>query len=247
MKPRLTVILGAGSTQDLGIGPPNSVLGMPSTEDLTLRIANMPWPATVREGAPILLGRDEQLPRFGRTVPVLPLIYRALKTRFEKGVDFELILHALEELEPIGNLESFGNVHHQFRPVLSAFVEVTRPLSFINDGDLLRTVRHAAIEQIYEAIIGRSQIKDLADRAALNSFIRSIECHFQIAVFNLNYDDVVYGARSSWLDGFAHEKDVPPEERNFQPQTFDSRLFDQWQTSSESLLAHPHGSVRFCY
>jgi SIR2-like domain len=247
MRPRLTIILGAGSTQDLGIGPPNSVLGMPSTEDLTLRIANMRWPATVREGAPILLGPEERLPSFGRAIPILPLIYRTLKTSFEKHVDFELVLHALEELEPIGNLENFGNVHPQFRPVLSAFTEISQTLSFINDGDLLRTVRRAVIEQIYEAVIDRSQIKDLAVRAALNLFIRIIECHFQIAVFNLNYDDVVDGAHLSWLDGFIYEKDVPPEEREYRPQTFESRLFDQWQTSSEPLLAHPHGSVRFGY
>jgi hypothetical protein len=222
---------------------------MPSTEDLTQGIANMRWPATVREDAPILLGPDEKdkLPRFGRAIPILPLIYDALNATFANNADFELILHALEELEPIGNLSSFGNMHDRFRPVLSAFVEVKPTLSLINDGNLLRTARRCVIERIYHAIIGRSQINGLSDRAALNLFIRALEQHFQLAVFNLNYDDVVDGARTSWLDGFTHEVGVSPQEQTFEPKRFDGRLFDKWQASSEPVLAHLHGSVRFGY
>ena len=102
MKPRLTVLLGAGSTLNLGVTPPDAPsVGMPSTDALTKRIARMPFPAAVHRSVPILFGPDENQPfQYPKQIPILPMIYHALTREFDY-VDFELILHAIEQLEPI--------------------------------------------------------------------------------------------------------------------------------------------------
>jgi hypothetical protein len=48
MKPTLSVLLGAGSTMKLF--PEEPIIGMPSTADLTKRIANMNYPEAVHRG-----------------------------------------------------------------------------------------------------------------------------------------------------------------------------------------------------
>ena len=61
------------------------------------------------------------------------MIYHALTSEFDY-VDFELILHAVEQLEPIvASIEDRRRVD-RYRAVLSAFVEVNRKL------DLLRAI-----------------------------------------------------------------------------------------------------------
>ena len=48
----------------------------------------------------MLLGPDQDRPfQYNKQVPILPFIHRVLSSEFEY-VDFELILHALEQFEP---------------------------------------------------------------------------------------------------------------------------------------------------
>ena len=99
MKSKLTVLLAAGSTINLGIGP--SSAGMPSTKELTDIIAGLKYPAAVHSGVPFVLTVDQtHLSAFAQSIPILPRITRALHNAFSY-VDFEIILHAIEELIPL--------------------------------------------------------------------------------------------------------------------------------------------------
>ena len=156
MKPTLTVLLGAGSTLNLGVTPPDAQpIGMPSTHDLTKKIGGMEIPAALRRSVPILLGPDEGQPYYGYTkkIPILPMIYHALTSEFDY-VDFELILHAIEQLEPIAaSIEDRRRVD-RYRAVLSAFVEVNRKLDLLSDASLFLAIRPLIITKIYRMMIG---------------------------------------------------------------------------------------------
>ena len=242
MKP-LTVLLGAGSTLNLGVTSPDvTPIGMPSTDDLTKLIleGRKKFPAALHR-RPILLGPDEsqQISPSNKWIPVLPMIHRALTSEFD-CVDFELILHAVEQLEPIvASIEDRRRVD-RYRAVLSAFVEVNRKLDLLSDGFVLLAVRSLIIPQIYRIITNR--INHWAQPPALHRFIRNLENQFRLGVFTLNYDDVVDGARNSWFDGFASPVDQSPPANGF-----DARCFNNWREASEPLLVHLHGSVRFGY
>jgi SIR2-like domain len=245
-KPTLTILLGAGSTVNLGVTPPKvPPIGMPSTDDLTKRIARMRFPAAVRRGTPILFGPDQEKPfHYNKQVPILPLIHRVLSSQFEY-VDFELILHAVEQLEPIIASAEDGYKHDRYRAVLSAFVEVNRQLDLI-DASLLLAVRPLIIAKIYRVMTG-IPVPHLARPPALHRFIRNLEDQFQLAVFTLNYDDIVDGARESWFDGFTRLAEQSPGGRVWSANGFDARHFNNWREASEPLLVHLHGSVRFGY
>jgi hypothetical protein len=123
MKPKLTVLLGAGSTLNLGV---DVQIGTPSTKKLTEH----------------LLGPDAQQPIVvGKPVSiVVSMIYRALTREFDY-VDFELILHAIEQLEPIvASIEDRQRVD-RYRAVLSAFVEINHKLNLLNNAPLLLALR----------------------------------------------------------------------------------------------------------
>jgi hypothetical protein len=248
MKPRLTVLLGAGSTVNLGVTPPEvqPPTGMPSTADLTTRIARMQIPAALYRGARILLGPDErQSIQDTRWVPILPMIYDALIREFDY-VDFELILHALEQLEPVvASIQSRHRVD-RYRAVLSAFVEVSRKLHPLDDPVLLSAVRPFLITEIYRAMTNIS-VGLLARPPALHAFISHLDDEFQLSVFTLNYDDIVDGARDSWFDGFTRPVAQSAAGRVWSANGFDARRFNNWREASDPLLIHLHGSVRFGY
>jgi hypothetical protein len=147
---------------------------------------------------PILLGSDERQPfQETRRVPILPIIYDALIREFDY-VDFELILHALEQLEPVvASTQSRLRVD-RYRAVLSAFVEISRKLDLLDNPSLLLTVLPLIITEIYR-LITDIPIRRLAQPPALPQFIRKLEDEVKIGVFTLNYDDVVDGARGTWL------------------------------------------------
>jgi hypothetical protein len=249
-KQRLTVLLGAGSTLNLGVTPADvQHVGMPCTDDLTERIKGMPFPAVSRQNIPILLGPDQNQPlQIGGHVPIpiLSMIHRALASEFEY-VDFELILHAIEQLDPIVASAGDQRRHDRYRAVLSPFVEVCRKHDLLNDTMVLGELRPAIITEIYRTIIGRVPVDHLAQPPALHGFIRRLEKEFQLSVFTLNYDDVVDGALGSWFDGFVRPADQSAQGSAWTANGFDARHFNNWREASEPLLVHLHGSVRFGY
>lgn len=173
------------------------------------------------------------------------MIYHALSNEFDY-VDFELILHAVEQLQPIvESIEDRRRVD-RYRAVLSAFVEVNRRLDLLSDASLLLAVRPLIITAIHRMMTGIS-VQHLARPPALHNFIRNLEDEFQLAVFTLNYDDAVDGARDSWFDGFTRPVEQSPGGRVWLANGFDARYFNNWREASEPLLVHLHGSVRFGY
>ena len=171
------------------------------------------------------------------------MIYDALTREFN-DVDFELILHAVEQLDPIvGSIEDNRRVD-RYRAVLSAFVEVNRRFDLLNDASLLLTVRPLIFIEIYNMMTG---IPVGAQPPALPAFIRRLESEFKIGVFTLNYDDIVDGARGSWFDGFTRPVAQSPGGRVWSANGFDARSFNNWRDAADPLLVHLHGSVRFGY
>ncbi|HXN88431.1 MAG TPA: SIR2 family protein [Methylocella sp.] len=246
MKPKLTILLGAGSTLKLGLGAPDAVSGMPSTAELTERIARLQFPAAVRRGVPFVYGPDQKYPfSIDKPFPLLPAIYSALSGAF-RDVDFELILHAVEQLQPLVVSADPGYLSDRYHPVVGAFTEVRRRFDLLCDWTVLLAVRRSVISEIYTAINSKS-VSISGDRLPLHTFIQSLEKEFQISVFTLNYDDLVDGARSSWFDGFTGPVEGAAQGHIWTVKAFDARLFDNWRDATEPLLAHLHGSVRFGY
>jgi hypothetical protein len=104
----------------------------------------------------------------------------ALTSEFDY-VDFELILHAVEQLEPIvASIEDRRRVD-RYRAVLSAFVEVNRRLNLLSDGSLLLAVRPLIIAAIYHAMTS-TPVQHLARPLALHNFIRNLEDEFHRCV-----------------------------------------------------------------
>jgi hypothetical protein len=245
-RPTLTVLLAAGSTVNLGVTPPGvPPIGMPSTEKLTSRIAGMKFPTVVRRGTPLLLGPDaEQEFRYDRTFSILPVIHNALSREFDY-VDFELILHAIEQLEPIvASIEDSRRID-RYRSVLAAFVEISRRFDFL-DPSVFLALRPVIIAEIYHAMNGVS-VQHLANQPVLPQFIRNLERKFKLRVFTLNYDDVVDDACDAWFDGFTRPVEQSTGGRVWSANGFDPRTFSNWRDASEPLLVHLHGSVRFGY
>jgi hypothetical protein len=60
MKPRLTVLLGAGSTMDLGIGPVEVRIGVAGTDEITKQIARQPFPAAFSKGVPFVIDDKQE-------------------------------------------------------------------------------------------------------------------------------------------------------------------------------------------
>jgi hypothetical protein len=244
MKPRLTILLGAGSTLNLGVTPPDAPpIGMPSTGDLTKRIAGMQTPAVLHRSVPILFGPNESQPfQYNKQIPILPIIYHALTSEFDY-VDFELILHAVEQLEPIvASIEDRRRID-RYRAVLSAFVEVNHKLDLLSDASLLLAVRPLIMTEIYRMMTGISVPRP----PALYHFIRNLAQQFQLGVFTLNYDDVVDGARDLWFDGFTRPVEQSQGGLVWSVNGFHARHFNNWREASDPLLVHLHGSVRFGY
>ena len=155
MKPRLTVLLGAGSTLKSGIGPKSSVPGMPSTRELTELIANLKFPTALRLATPYFIADNQKKP-FGLShlVAVLPMINHLLRGTFDY-VDFETILHALEQLDPFVSGRDSVRQTDPFHAVLSAFAEVRRNIEFLCDRQVIKAARQEIIKRIYSRIIDR--------------------------------------------------------------------------------------------
>jgi SIR2-like domain len=240
MRPRLTVLLGAGSTVSLNPGIPG-LRGMPSTDDLTAHISRMQFPKVILNGTPFLL-TDEGPFALNEAVPVLRLLRRALSNTFER-VDFELILHAIEQLLPFASMRAGATSSDQFHPAIAAFVEMLKHCEILNDWSLLRATRASVIYEIHSEIRNRSF--QLPKELPLHKLIVALAEEFRLAIFTLNYDDVVDGAQTVWFDGFVGEEESSTHGAFPEAKFFDPQAFDLWKDAIEPVLVHLHGSVRF--
>ncbi len=113
---KLNLLFGAGST---------IAAGMPSTSDITARLEQ------IREPGSKSFSKDESYFR---------KLKQLLMARGNfKDVNFELMLHALQVIQPLLPKAELFPIPDYFRPVLKAFVELTEEIERIeNVGALSR-------------------------------------------------------------------------------------------------------------
>jgi hypothetical protein len=114
----------------------------------------------------------------------------------------------------------------------------------INDPVLLFAARQAIVAEIHREITSTV----VPPRPLpLHTFLRALATKFRIAVFTLNYDDVVDRTFPSWFDGFSGERQESAGGHFWEARGFDAKAFDGWRDATEPVLVHLHGSVRFGY
>jgi hypothetical protein len=119
----------------------NVEAGAPSTADITQHVARLRFPAAIVSGPPVRFSDGVEPFALPREVPIVPLVYRALSRDFAQ-VDFELVLHAIEQLEPLATASlDRPAAADRYRPVLNSFVELARAYDLLNDPALLLAAR----------------------------------------------------------------------------------------------------------
>ncbi len=241
MKPRLTVLLGAGSTALLDRDR-RGLLGMPSTNDLTACLSRMQLPKVLLRGTPYITTEESSAFAVDHAEPVLPLLFRALSDTFAR-VNFELVLHAVEQLLSFTGARGGARVSDQQHPAIEAFVELQRRYEILNDWSVLRATREAIISTIHSEIQNRTF--GLPRGLPLHKLVTALVDEFRLAVFTLNYDDVVDEACANWFDGFAGAEESSTAGGQGEAHAFDASAFDLWRETGDPVLVHMHGSVRF--
>jgi SIR2-like domain len=238
VKPRLIVLLGAGSTAQLN---PDTLHGMPSTDELTTLVSQMQFPKLIMCGTPFLhTEATNKSFAWNSAVPALQVLHRVLLNTFE-SVNFELILYAIDQLLPLTDMRAGAASWDRVLPAIAAFVEMRRNSEILNDGSLLRATRDCIISKIHSEIQTRSFQLPLGD-LPLHKLINALAAEFNLQIFTLNYDDIVDRARNDWFDGFLGET---RSSTSGECKSFDVRAFESWRDLSEPILIHLHGSVRF--
>jgi hypothetical protein len=182
VKPRLTVLLGAGSTISLDPDHPTRP-GTPSTSEITQRVINLQFPKAVLAGTPFLqTATSENTSAIHKTIPVLQSIYRALLGTFESA-NFELILHTIEQILPLAAMQVGAASSGQFHPAIGAFVEMQKRYDLLKDWSLLRVTRQSVISEIHSQIRYRSF--NLAKHLPLHQFVAELAKEFQLAIFTM--------------------------------------------------------------
>lgn len=115
----LTVVLGAGSTL---------FAGAPSTQDLTTLVAQ--WSAT----------------RADRSGQVCRQIIQALQRDY-RNVNFELVISALEEMEPIATAQRYKDTVDERKPVIASFMPPNNTSELMSDPGLLSDTRHYVLHR----------------------------------------------------------------------------------------------------
>jgi hypothetical protein len=207
----------------------------------------MKLPMVILKGTSFVQTEGTENPIFTYdSVPALRLIYRGLLAHFG-SVNFELILHAIEQLLPIASMRAGATLSDQSHPAIAAFMEVSRRYESLNDWSLLHVARQMVISEIHEEIQRKSA--GLPSELPIHILINELANNFQLAVFTLNYDDVIDNTRVGWFDGFCgptHTSTGGSRGGTYsQAAPFDPKAFDQWRNADQPLLVHLHGSVRF--
>lgn len=249
MSNSLTVLLGAGSTMDTG--NPGYPKGMFSTEQLTNELTKEQLPAFIDSGAMYVPKPDpgspiefpaRSFPPYLFQIPIIPFIYRSLRAHYSY-VDFELILHAVEQLLTYSNTVRFFKSTDPLRHVLASFVEIQTQHKLLNDPMILTRTHKQLIESIMSQINNRIYMLGNLERASqgLKSLLSPLKEPFKLKVFTLNYDDIIDFAFPEGVDGFTDGGGSLPH------LSFNPALFLNASRSESHLLVHLHGSVRYGY
>jgi hypothetical protein len=237
-KQDLVVVLAAGASIPAGL---------PSTKEITDSVMRWDAPAAQLNAIPYVVPPSTKPQAFARVVPVVPAIEAALRGVYE-SVDFERILHALEQLELFVSSRAVGAIHDDYRPVLTAFAGLDRRYAAVlEDANLIRDTRQWMIRHVFNYVgmrADRSGRRDhIAARQSLEVLFTALARRFRLVVINLNYDDVIDTMPLPWFDGF-----VRPVESWSACKLFDvHRWLSEERRAREHFLIHLHGSIRFGY
>jgi hypothetical protein len=217
-RPHLTILLGAGST----IGA-----GLPSTEDITQYVLAPP---------------DEDSDRMSLYANQL---FQTIKNLLEqKGgwevVNFEVLLHAMEQLAPFLGGPAIMPLQDLHRNVLKSFVGLPQEIShMLTEHGALGVFKGALILRILRLLSERIESSSVKEQY-LSDLLLSLNERYVLKVFTLNYDHLIDMVELPWVDGFV------PDASNFYS-TFDSRRFREGARNDDPLLVHLHGSTLFGY
>ena len=181
----------------------------------------------------------EELNSLIQADPFIQKIYGVLSQKYNSP-NFELVLNALEELEPYLISQPRDRLKTaQFDPVISDFTELKRDLGFPIDRMSVRIARQTAIKNIFSHFVERLSSLRNPEELYLKNLVDKFREHFSLQVFTLNYDDLIDMASDSWFDGFLEQSEGKPFHE------FDGPSFLQNIETEESVLVHLHGSIRF--
>lgn len=254
MNNRLTILLGAGSTLDLGT--PN-LNGMFSTQELTEKLIRDQYPALIDPGTSYIFKHDHGVdPKISPPlknqhfyqVPIIPLIYHSLKAHYDV-VDFELMLHSIEQLLTFSDSTRYFKPGDIIRYPLASFTEIQDRYRSLCDPLLLQETRRHFVRSIFSQIVDRVCLCGGLKNASRNlrEFFDDLKQSFLLKTFTLNYDDLVDESLPEGFDGF---DDLEPEyasnlNSSLSYLKFNPKEFMLALKSNVPLLIHLHGSVRF--
>jgi hypothetical protein len=248
-KETLIVVVGAGASIQAGL---------PSTSDL-LDVTRNALPILTETGIKYEVDGKEVAAK--RSVALAEILDEALRGAYGT-YDFELLLHAIEELETIVSARETPALLPEYRPVLSALMDLSSRYERIADSNLLRFARLNVIRAIHSTVGDLSAhpkprqpyvTEPLAARAQIHRMLATLSAKYRLVVIDLNYDDVVDAAPVDWQDGFNTDAawskhpylpaDMVGEEhcKLFRPDVWDGCESD----SDSNLLIHLHGSILF--
>jgi hypothetical protein len=176
-----------------------------------------------------------------------------LTTRFGAEHDFELIIHAIEQLQTFTAARNNDLMLQRFRPVIESLADLRAPLADISEHALRRVhaqLLHAIAECVGTHCDDPQGGEVTANRARFAAFIERLAHRFRLVVVDLNYDTLFDSMAIGWRDGFdrrlpffldAATRTGARECSAFEPQ----RWFAAEADKNAHLLMHLHGSVRF--
>ena len=228
-KPRLTVILGAGSSIPNG-GPTSESLTRELEESLSIR-SYYKAPDPTKANARPLSERIESL-------KVFPLVESALATCFPRP-DFELVLDALEQLQASAPSFLDGPLAPENRATLSAFLKVKPEVENIIDPITLMQAHQDAIHLLNFVVADATADSPEVQGVDVRGLLEALATTHLLTVISLNYDTVADDANVRWFDGYTC--DVDGRYLTFDPSVWNRRKADT------NLLMHLHGSIRWGY
>lgn len=207
----------------------------------------MRLPAAIKSGIPVRYWQEHG-PLVGSVaeIPIIGHIFKRLDASYNPAnVNFELLLHALEHLDPFVFAKTSHDIDDEYRPVLYAFTRMKRRSEFLQDIGFLSDLRRSVVNRILEIFLDRESSLGPDPARATRGLISRLEEHFTISVFTLNYDDIIDRTREMWFDGFEDPIGGGPQDAGRRAWRFDALRFARWREQTIPVLAHLHGSVRY--
>ena len=196
MNNRLTILLGAGSTLDLGTP---SLNGMFSTQELTERLIRDQYPALIDPGTSYIFkpepGADPKISpplqnNHSYQIPIIPLIYHSLKAHYDV-VDFELLLHSIEQLLTFSDSTRYFKPGDLIRYPLASFTEIQERYRLLCDPLLLQETRRHFVRSIFSQVVDRVCLCGGQEKASRNlrEFFDALKQSFLLKTFLITHDN----------------------------------------------------------